>query len=123
MTEKKNALQRLEEKYGKLGYCMSDLPEGWHDLVDNLCQELSQIPGWKFDFVAQVKEKFNSLRFYVDLPPKDEQEIALDADKINSLIDASEEEAFRTCPTCGSKDDVRIRQPQNRRLCKGCGEK
>ena len=70
-------LQKITNKYPRIlkdldsdVLVMSEIPEGWIDLVDNLCADLNNLME-EMDpenitnlVVLQVKEKFGSLRFY-----------------------------------------------------------
>lgn len=78
--------------------------DGWYEIIRNLClqiqeycdsnQEVPQVE------VTQVKEKFGSLRFYVNWGN----------DKIYSFISKAEGLSGVTCELCGSqKDDVKMR--------------
>lgn len=63
--------------------------EGWSDLLYKLCQDLQSI-GFN-GHIAQIKEKFGTLRFYVD-----------DAsEKIYELIEQAENLSAHTCEICG----------------------
>ena len=90
--------KKLYDKYPDLLKDAFDFSpgDGWYNLVDKLLENLSALePGIK---VAQVKEKFGSMRFYVDYPQyytEDNSRIA------NALIDAAEEESSKTCEVCG----------------------
>jgi hypothetical protein len=91
------ALEELQAKYGKLG-SWSDLPEGWKTLVDNLLAELKKTPGWNTKYVAQVKEKFAGLRFYIDR----HEGVSEEQFKIwQDMIDKVEAESCTTCMDCG----------------------
>ena len=66
------AYRKLVAKYGLLSeqdptkpYCdfLSDIPLGWFDLIETLVQKLIAA-GWDRQ-VAQVKQKWGGLRFYV----------------------------------------------------------
>jgi len=70
--------------------------EGWCDLLDKLCtdieKELDKDPELKKDFkIAQIKEKFGSLRFYTYSY----------TEEIDKLIDEAQSKSEVTCETCG----------------------
>jgi hypothetical protein len=62
----------------------SHLPAGWYGIVDRLCTDLEQMLDARAPqfSVAQIKEKFGSLRFYWDL---DGEPSPLFADVLGSL--------------------------------------
>ena len=111
--------------------------DGWYDLIDDLCGNIQNrvenanrnrmyrlenspttlVPVAYEDFVCeavQVKEKFGSLRFYVQGGD----------DYINGLIAMAEDISTRTCSECGNKV---IPDKEYRgwiyTLCSGCEEK
>jgi len=68
---------------------------GWFDLIYDLSRKLFEIcPRLK---ATQVKEKFGTLRFYIEGVRTDK------ADKTYLAIDEAEGESGITCETCGSK--------------------
>ena len=85
----------------------SHLPVGWFALVDRLCTDLESLLGHRTDsfVVAQVKEKFGSLRFYYDWNgghgEADTQATPL-AEQLRTLIDAAREQSNRICQKCGA---------------------
>lgn len=70
---------------------------GWFPLLYRALSEIDAlvVPGVEFK-IAQIKEKFGTLRFYVDVdgPP----EIV---DKINAIAERAENETETTCEECG----------------------
>ncbi len=96
-------------------YCGNDMPPGWGDIVYKLCEDISI----KSDHVkvAQVKEKFGGLRFYVDM---DTDFIPLEtAREISSLIAKAEEESYMTCDLCGRLGTLDTTRGWHRTLCFG----
>lgn len=71
-----------------------DIEEGWYPLVLKLMQDLVAI-GWNKQ-IAQVKEKFGGLRFY----------IMEGNDPIWELIEKAENASFDICESCGATDKV-----------------
>jgi hypothetical protein len=66
--------------------------DGWFKILDNLCENLSKYP----DVVlAQVKEKFGTLRVYIDCSDENYNEV-------QKLIDTAETLSGETCEICGS---------------------
>ena len=92
--------------------------DGWYPLIETLCAALS----WDgYDFlhnharqdppvVVQVKEKFGSLRFYVDG--------ATEAD--DATIGFAALLSGRVCETCGTMNGTYQTQGWIRTTCKAC---
>ena len=80
---------------------------GWFGIVDSLCKEIVRHINWKhrdtpederpYPLIEQVKEKFGSLRFYVD---REDSEIS-------AMISLAEEMSSRTCEVCGCPGTTR----------------
>lgn len=91
---------RLTAKYGSMfrprlgGF---DIGPGWYHIVEELCNNIA----WHLSYltedarpdfkVVQVKEKFASLRFYVENTDE----------TIRNMIDRAETQADRSCEVCG----------------------
>lgn len=92
---------------------------GWYNLIDELCSELAELiddeyPEFKEDFqVVQVKEKFGTLRFYVNYGN----------DKIFELIDYYENLSAETCEYCGKDAELRTRGSWYATLCDECNSR
>ena len=70
--------------------------DGWFNILSNLCQDIVKAgPPEHFKF-AQVKEKFGGLRVYT----------FGSTEEISRLIHAAQEESYKTCEKCGSKENV-----------------
>ena len=70
------------------------LPDGWHTLVTNLDEELRIVdPDYS---LAQCKEKFGGLRYYVDF-----SENCRDDKEANDIITKYEHISEETCDVCG----------------------
>jgi len=68
--------------------------EGWLKLIDELSKKITELdPDVQ---VSQVKEKFGGLRFYIDGG----------SDEVHKLIEEAEEESYKTCEGCGTKENV-----------------
>lgn len=108
---------------------------GWHDLIDLLCDSISHqvettnqyYPQTKFAVVAaQVKEKYGGLRFYVDYVYDHEADansmriINQRIDTITGMIHMVERMSVRTCETCGGKCEVDRESPFPRAECYAC---
>ena len=91
--------------------------EGWYDLLDKLCTKIEKVldidPQAKKDFmIAQIKEKFGGLRFYVHGA----------SEKIHKHIDWAEKESFKICEGCG-KPGKHYSNYWYRTFCKVCEKK
>jgi len=125
----KSELQnKLYQKYPKI-FKQKDLPmnqtcmcwgidtgDGWYWLIDNLCSQLQ----WDTDHnnypqieTVQVKEKFGTLRFYVNGSNEKQEAIISFAESLSGKI----------CETCGSVDGVKQTEGWINTLCKKCLDK
>lgn len=92
--------------------------DGWFDLLDTLCAQLSQLepPGKDGDAqpvtALQVKEKYGTLRFYVG-PATDEA---------FAVIAFAEALSARICEVCGNRGRTRG-TGWLKTLCDACAEK
>lgn len=98
-----NFVKELQEKYPEMYenvYCGISIDAGWYDIVRALSGNIYHHYKWKiknnpdleFPKVAQIKEKFGGLRFYVD--GGDEA--------THGMIRMAEAWADRTCEVCGA---------------------
>ena len=90
--------------------------DGWFQLIKNLSEELNKL-GVTFK-VAQVKEKFGTLRFYVSITDdnaSDEQH-----NKIIDLINSAEARSASICEDCGKYGEIRTRNFRISTLCDEC---
>jgi hypothetical protein len=74
--------------------------DGWFNLIKKLCEDIQKYvdeQGIPQVVVAQVKEKFGGLRFYVDFAD----------DHIYTLIDNAEILSTHTCDVCGEPGERR----------------
>ena len=71
--------------------------EGWRELICELVEALDAT-GVRYK-IAQIKEKFGGLRFYVNAP--------LDAEAFHALIEKAEARSFTICETCGKPGEPR----------------
>lgn len=89
---------RLADGYPK--YMMTP-PFGWIDLVLQLDRDLSQVvPDYT---IAQVKEKFAGLRYYIGSFGIDPEDPGYDEayDKANELVREAERKSYTICQFCG----------------------
>jgi hypothetical protein len=91
------------------------IPKMWIPLVDNLCQELQEYGDQnnvQIDCV-QVKEKFGSLRFYLDKYLVTTEEI----------ISKYEKQSRELCQECGTTEDIIRTSGWITYLCESCAHK
>lgn len=114
-------LTKYREQYPQLFETCFEvwLPQGWVPIIEKQLPVLEAIrvqTGLPVQ-IAQIKEKFGGLRFYMEA--LDELIFA----KINSIIDDMEREASQTCEVCGSKEKVTADARQGywiRNKCEKC---
>lgn len=110
-------LDRIPEGWGLMRYI--GVSEGWWPLIASLNESLAAIdPDYK---VMQVKEKFGTLRYYIetdtlrDDPEKYEQ--------MDQLIYEAENESSSTCEKCGDPGELRTDNWYRVTLCHDCHNK
>lgn len=117
--------KKLYEKYPKL-FVQKDLSmqetcmcwgictgNGWYWLLDNLCnciQNYIDNNNKEQVEVVQVKEKFGSLRFYVNGAD----------DTIYGMIWLAEGMSYNICETCGSTTDIIHTSGWIKTTCRSC---
>ena len=85
--------------------------EGWRGLVEKLVEDIIKIaPDVE---ISQIKEKFGGLRFYIDYG----------TDEVFDLISKAEQESFKICEGCGTKENVTTEGGWILTLCKTCRKK
>lgn len=85
-----------------------DCGEGWFSLIYDLSKKITAIAP---DVQAtQVKEKFGGLRFY----------FSGGNDEVYELVDAAEDESYKICENCGSRDGVTQSKGWIRTECEKC---
>lgn len=89
--------------------------DGWFDLLKKLSERLEEISTLKgLDIQAvQVKEKYGTLRFYIEGGD----------DEANKAIDEAEKESEHTCEQCGKEGRATERWGWYRTLCQECETK
>lgn len=100
--------------------------DGWYNLIYVLCASIQRTVDNRLDpksfvydseyhqpRVQQVKEKFGSLRFYVDAA----------SDEIRELIGAAQSFSWHICEYCGSVEDIVHTKGWIRSTCKECADK
>lgn len=83
--------QELCDKYKMNPVCGCHPPDGWVEMLDELCANL-QKSGMDLSKVSQIKSKFGGLRFYVDAPQTEQQK---------ALIEQAEILSLKLCTQCG----------------------
>lgn len=111
------SLIKLQEKYGKLGE-WSDCPEGWTGFVEQLLMDLNKIPGWDNKYISQIKEKFGTLRFYINFGDEDGTPATFDHKEVDKLIDAAEALSASVCEVCGGRGELESVRGWVRTVCK-----
>jgi len=119
---------KLREKYKWLNKSVGDnypypmfgieCGNGWYGLLDDLCFDIDRVltgnPELEKNFyVAQIKEKFGGLRFYV---------YGAD-DEIMNRINNAEKKSFTICEDCGKKGKEITIRGWIMTLCDACKEK
>jgi len=102
--------EELEAKWGIEPYCYSGIGGGWVPIVDRLFTALKELGFSDWKSISQIKEKYGGLRVYSDYWLTEAQE---------ALIDAAEEESYKTCEKCGAAGTLR-QQGWWKTLCDGC---
>ena len=77
-----------------------DCGDGWYGIIDDLCHNIMALcldTNTIVPTVAQVKEKFGGLRFYLDSYSVDMDKAVTDAERIS----------FSTCEVCGTAGKTR----------------
>ena len=94
--------------------------DGWYNIIDNLCSKIQKYidesNGKVLQVVAiQVKEKFGTLRFYIDGGD----------DEVYKMIDEAERLSGITCEFCGATENVGSTQHPAWifTLCEECAKK
>jgi hypothetical protein len=95
----KNYPELYKNRYGSeftTALCWGfEVGDGWYKIIDDLSKRLSSGPD-PIPTVFQVKEKFGSLRFYVDSA----------TDIQYKMIDDAEKQSKTTCEVCGNPGEI-----------------
>jgi hypothetical protein len=108
-----------------------DCDNGWYDILDELCSELMKLKGSELIHFSQIKQKYGTLRVYVDIDSfynsplynnkftkyiynvylfLMEQRLIernnILFDEVNKLIDIAEQKSAITCECCGKEGAV-----------------
>lgn len=78
------------------------LPDGWYDLVVDLDKELAEVaPHYE---LHQCKEKFGTLRYYIELPTHGD---GSGDKKAHDIINKYEQLSSEICDVCGNPGKLR----------------
>lgn len=110
--------EELKAKYPEMFsnvYCGFDSLPGWYPLIDFMCQGIvrANTEGKPLPTVAQVKEKFGGLRFYLDGANEEQYSIAMQGEHFSYMI----------CESCGTTQNVSTEGGWLKTLCSNCREK
>ena len=94
-----------------LKHRMFECGPGWNKLICDLIQNLIDI-GWNKE-IAQIKEKFGTLRFYPGGCTEEQLKLIVEAERKSSTI----------CEYCGSKDAKLYTDGWYTTECKDCRNK
>ena len=84
--------------------------DGWFDLIFKLCEDIEKLKPENFKAV-QIKEKFGGLRFYC---------VYSGGAGIEDLLSKAEDDSYKTCEYCGSKENVTSEGSWIVTLCDKC---
>lgn len=90
--------------------------DGWYPLIDALCENLMRLSPTPTDVPVafQVKEKFGSLRFYVNNSTPEQDAVIVFAETLSRRI----------CEHCGTMNETKTyMQGWHRTLCPQCAKK
>jgi hypothetical protein len=73
--------------------------DGWASLLDRLSAKITEFDklNGTQTIATQVKEKYGTLRFYIESAP----------DALYDIIDDAEDESAKTCEDCGKPGELR----------------
>lgn len=84
--------------------------DGWYPLFHQLCRDIAKtVPPEDFQFL-QIKEKFGGLRAYYSHGNS----------YIGDLISKAENESYKICESCGTRDNVTVEGGWITTLCGNC---
>lgn len=107
-------LSKFDDKFSPV----IDVGPGWIHIIAKLHNAVFFMnPNYK---LAQVKQKFGGLRYYVDLHFDDDQDPTLPSEVIDILIRHAENEASKTCEQCGEPGTLHKSNYWYRTVCINC---
>lgn len=88
--------------------------DGWFDLLKECIENIKKVCERTGDEtkVAQIKEKFGTLRFYIDAGN----------DEVYDAIEEAERKSMITCENCGKPGSTRADRPWIQTLCDACNK-
>ena len=87
--------------------------DGWYNLLDGLCgniMDYCKSRGITPPQFTQVKQKYGTLRVYINLADE----------TIYDMVDKAENESANICEKCGSNDGVKFTEGWLTALCNNC---
>lgn len=96
-------------------YCES----GWDQIIFDLCQkivDLAKEKNVKCPTIAQLKEKFGGLRFYLDYCSNNI------FDDVCNFIAAAEKQSTKTCEFCGKEGLIKSQRGWLKAVCDQCDQ-
>ena len=119
MSTNNTIVKSLLAKYG-INYSPinSEIGKGWEPLLENLLRALKLLdPDLK---IGQIKEKFGSLRVYVDPTPTNSKE---NETKKYELCRQAQEDSAKVCIVCGNTGRIVQLNSWLQCFCEDCEEK
>jgi len=84
--------------------------DGWYNLLYETCKKVAALDKNKKFYFLQIKEKFGGLRLYCAGGNKE----------IYKITNTAEEESYKICEHCGTKENVTVEGSWILALCKDC---
>lgn len=109
----KELQQKLYDKYPTLFANKDESPketclcwgieanDGWFSLIDKMCQKIMEVDINKEVRFEQVKEKYATLRVYLE---------SYNIEEVEKIIEEAEIESSKTCEFCGKKRGAKLRK-------------
>lgn len=130
-----NAMMRLRAKYPDLfdKKYFHDLPDGWEWIVEAFIDSAKQwrwmendeyFTNFSFLTITQCKEKFGTLRLYIDVYGETKQDINHISAELHGAKNMAELLSARTCACCGTMNNAKNRDNNGYylTLCDQCVE-
>jgi hypothetical protein len=104
--------------FGREFYTEISCGDGWEHLVRSVAQRVEEYNKTSSTPIqaAQIKEKFGTLRLYVDEVPTELM------DEVNKLVSDAEIRSQHYCEDCGSQEDVQTCKPNGFWIRTVCGK-
>ena len=102
--------RNLSKKLYGIRHC--ECNDGWYDVIREACEDLTKLNIPQL-YLQTVKEKFGGLRIYT----------SISSEIIWAITERAQEESFKTCEDCGSRNEVALSKGGwIRSLCSKCQE-